>query len=70
MPPFQVHYLLKCVDLEFIKKFVLRTDSLFLNCFPVTPNCHRVSEVPHAVSDGQQLVFVRILSFTAFLVLK
>uniref|UniRef100_A0A2N9J720 DNA-directed RNA polymerase subunit n=1 Tax=Fagus sylvatica TaxID=28930 RepID=A0A2N9J720_FAGSY len=53
----QVHYLLKCVDLEFIKKFVLRTDSLFLNCFPVTPNCHRVSEVPHAVSDGQQLVF-------------
>ncbi|KAM3749151.1 hypothetical protein ACB098_05G160900 [Castanea mollissima] len=51
----QVHYLLKSVDLKFIKKFVLRTDSLFLNCFPVTPNYHRVCEITHTLP--QQLFF-------------
>ncbi|KAF3974134.1 hypothetical protein CMV_002506 [Castanea mollissima] len=50
-----VHYLLKSVDLKFIKKFVLRTDSLFLNCFPVTPNYHRVCEITHTLP--QQLFF-------------
>ncbi|KAG6685152.1 hypothetical protein I3842_12G097800 [Carya illinoinensis] len=53
----QVRYLLNDVDPKLIKKFVLRTESLFLNCFPVTPNCHRVTEVTHAFSNGQRLVF-------------
>nr|XP_023891824.1 DNA-directed RNA polymerase IV subunit 1 isoform X2 [Quercus suber] len=53
----QVRYLLNDVDLKFIEKFVLRTDSLFLNCFPVTPNCHRVTEITHAFSNGQRLIF-------------
>ncbi|XP_020539597.1 DNA-directed RNA polymerase IV subunit 1 isoform X2 [Jatropha curcas] len=53
----QVRHLLKDVDPNFIKKFVLKTDSIFLNCFPVTPNCHRVTEVTHAFSNGQRLVF-------------
>ncbi|GKV23049.1 hypothetical protein SLEP1_g32834 [Rubroshorea leprosula] len=53
----QVHYLLKDVDPEFIKKFVSRMDAIFLSCFPVTPNSHRVTEVTHAFSNGQRLIF-------------
>lgn len=53
----QVHYLLKDVDLRFIEEFVSRTDSLFLNSFLVTPNCHRITEVTHAFSNGQRLMF-------------
>ncbi|KAK9276983.1 hypothetical protein L1049_006522 [Liquidambar formosana] len=53
----QVHYLLNDVDPRFIKEFVSRTHSLFLNCFLVTPNCHRVAEIAHAFSNGQQLIF-------------
>ncbi|KAL5554870.1 hypothetical protein UlMin_037106 [Ulmus minor] len=51
----QVHFLLKDVDPNLILKFVPREDSLFLNCFPVTPNSHRVTEV-HAF-NGQRLMF-------------
>lgn len=57
---FQVRYLLKDVDPEFIKKFVLSMDSIFLNCFPVTPNSHRVTEIMHASSNGQRLIFVSV----------
>ncbi|XP_022143512.1 DNA-directed RNA polymerase IV subunit 1 isoform X2 [Momordica charantia] len=53
----QVRYLLKDIDPKFLKKFVPMTDSLFLNCFPVTPNCHRVSEMAHSFSNGQRLIF-------------
>ncbi|PON67609.1 DNA-directed RNA pol I, largest subunit [Trema orientale] len=53
----QVHYLLKDVDPNFIKKFVPRLDILFLNSFPVTPNRHRIAEVTHAFSNGQRLTF-------------
>ncbi|XWS48985.1 hypothetical protein CRYUN_Cryun13aG0124700 [Craigia yunnanensis] len=53
----QVRYLLKDVDPEFIKKFVLNVDSIFLNCFPVTPNSHRVTEIMHISSNAQRLIF-------------
>ncbi|KAI4315358.1 hypothetical protein L6164_028177 [Bauhinia variegata] len=53
----QVHYMLKDVDPEFIKKFVSRADILFLNSFPVTPNCHRVSESMHASPNGSGLIY-------------
>ncbi|XVE64910.1 hypothetical protein DITRI_Ditri07aG0140000 [Diplodiscus trichospermus] len=53
----QVCYLLKDVDQELIKKFVLNVDSIFLNCFPVTPNSHRVTEIMRASSNGHQLIF-------------
>ncbi|KAF4369512.1 hypothetical protein F8388_019381 [Cannabis sativa] len=53
----QVYHLLKDVDPTFIKKFVPRLDSLFLNSFLVTPNCHRVTEFTHAFSNGQRLTF-------------
>ncbi|CAK7335435.1 unnamed protein product [Dovyalis caffra] len=53
----QVRHLLKDVDPNFIKRSILKTDTIFLNCFPVTPNCHRVTEVTHAFSNGQRLIF-------------
>ncbi|XVF10684.1 hypothetical protein REPUB_Repub07fG0203700 [Reevesia pubescens] len=53
----QVRHLLKDVDPEFIKKFVLNVDSIFLNCFPVTPNSHRVTEIMHTSSNAQRLIF-------------
>ncbi|XP_043718308.1 DNA-directed RNA polymerase IV subunit 1 [Telopea speciosissima] len=53
----QVFYLLKDIDNEFIGNFVLRPESLFLSCFPVTPNCHRVMETPHLFSNGHQYDF-------------
>ncbi|KAG8659279.1 DNA-directed RNA polymerase IV subunit 1 [Manihot esculenta] len=53
----QVCHLLKDVDANFIRKLVIKTDSIFLNCFSVTPNCHRVTEVTHAFSSGQRLSF-------------
>lgn len=66
---FQVWHLLRGVDSNFIKKYVLKTESIFLNCFPVTPNCHRVTEITHLFSNGQRLIFVSIVSFTVPLVL-
>lgn len=53
----QVHHLLKDVDPSFIQEFVSRIDALFLNCFLVTPNCHRVTELVHPFSNGQKLIF-------------
>ncbi|XVF51564.1 hypothetical protein PTKIN_Ptkin04bG0194800 [Pterospermum kingtungense] len=53
----QVCHLLKDVDPEFIKKFVLDADSIFLSCFPVTPNSHRVTEIMHSSSNAQRLIF-------------
>ncbi|KAF9689397.1 hypothetical protein SADUNF_Sadunf01G0088000 [Salix dunnii] len=53
----QVRHLLKDVDPNFIKQSILRADTIFLNCFPVTPNCHRVTEVTHSFSNGQRLIF-------------
>ncbi|KAF5734840.1 DNA-directed RNA polymerase IV subunit 1 [Tripterygium wilfordii] len=53
----QVRYLLNGVDPKFIKQFVSRIETLFLNFFPITPNCHRVTQVMHGFSNGQRLVF-------------
>ncbi|WCJ19100.1 DNA-directed RNA polymerase IV subunit 1 [Euphorbia peplus] len=53
----QVYHLLKDVDPNFIKTFILKTDSVFLNNFSVTPNCHRVTEITHSFSNGQRLIF-------------
>lgn len=53
----QVHHLLKGIDLRFIKEFVSQPETLFLNRFPVIPNSHRLTEVTHAFSNGQQVIF-------------
>ncbi|KAL5751094.1 hypothetical protein ACOSP7_025697 [Xanthoceras sorbifolium] len=57
LSPVQVHYLLKDVDQGFIEKFIPKKDSIFLNCFPVTPNSHRVTEITHRSSSGKRLMF-------------
>ncbi|KAM2301476.1 hypothetical protein ACFX1S_032376 [Malus domestica] len=53
----QVHHLLKDVDPNFVAKFVPITDSLSMDSFLVTPNCHRVTEFMHAFANGQRLMF-------------
>ncbi|KAK2994826.1 hypothetical protein RJ640_018808 [Escallonia rubra] len=45
----QVYNMLKDVDPRFLEGFLSRKNSIFLNCFPVTPNCHRVTEFGHNV---------------------
>ncbi|KAH1164241.1 hypothetical protein GLYMA_01G215700v4 [Glycine max] len=57
LSPVQVNYLLNDVDPDFIEKYIPRKNLLCLNCFPVTPNCHRVTEVPYAISSGSRLSF-------------
>ncbi|KAJ7952384.1 DNA-directed RNA polymerase subunit [Quillaja saponaria] len=53
----QVRSLLNDIDPKFVNKFVQQTTLLSLNFFPVTPNCHRVTEVIHALSNGNKLNF-------------
>ncbi|XP_050227875.1 DNA-directed RNA polymerase IV subunit 1 [Mercurialis annua] len=53
----QVRHLLKGIDPDFVKKFALNPDSIYLNSFSVLPNCHRVTEITHAFSNGQRLNF-------------
>lgn len=60
---FQVFLLLRDVDSDFIEKYIPRKNLLSLSCFLVTPNCHRVTEVPYAISKGNQLSFVSIFLF-------
>ncbi|XP_019421599.1 PREDICTED: DNA-directed RNA polymerase IV subunit 1-like isoform X1 [Lupinus angustifolius] len=57
LSPAQVYSLLADVDPNFITKFVPRLDLLGLNYFPVTPNCHRVTEFAHAFCNGNRLSF-------------
>lgn len=55
--------MLNGADPDFIEKYIGRKNLLYLNCFPVTPNCHRVTEVPYAISSGSRLSFVSIFLF-------
>ncbi|KAE9613175.1 putative DNA-directed RNA polymerase [Lupinus albus] len=57
LSPAQVCSLLTGVDPNFIEKFVPRKDLLCLKYFPVTPNCHRVTEFAHAFCNGSRLSF-------------
>ncbi|KAL6005557.1 hypothetical protein ACLOJK_006124 [Asimina triloba] len=57
LSPYQVFILLKDLDRKFIEKFVQRRELLFLNSFPVTPNCSRVIEMNTPFSNGCRLTF-------------
>lgn len=57
LSPYQVFHILKQVDLELITKFAPRRELLFLSCLPVTPNRHRVAEMPYRFSDGPSLAY-------------
>ncbi|KAJ4846700.1 hypothetical protein Tsubulata_031972 [Turnera subulata] len=53
----QVHMLLMDVDPNFFRRFELKPELYFINYFPVTPNCHRVTEFIHMSSNAQRLMF-------------
>ncbi|KAM0906937.1 hypothetical protein ACQ4PT_016468 [Festuca glaucescens] len=57
LSPHQVFHMLKQLDPELIHKFASRRALLFLSCLPVTPNCHRVAEMPYGFSDGPRLTY-------------
>ncbi|KAK7317076.1 hypothetical protein RJT34_01003 [Clitoria ternatea] len=57
LSPDQVEYLLDDVDPDFIEKYIPRKNLLKLKCFPVTPNCHRVTEFVYLSSNGNRLSF-------------
>uniref|UniRef100_A0A0D9UXT2 DNA-directed RNA polymerase subunit n=1 Tax=Leersia perrieri TaxID=77586 RepID=A0A0D9UXT2_9ORYZ len=57
LSPYQVFHMLKKLDPELINQITPRRELLFLSCLPVTPNCHRVAEIPYGHSDGPRLTF-------------
>ncbi|XP_015696685.1 DNA-directed RNA polymerase IV subunit 1-like [Oryza brachyantha] len=57
LSPYQVFHMLKKIDPELINQVTPRRELLFLSCLPVTPNCHRVVEMPYGHSDGPRLAF-------------
>ncbi|KAK7309001.1 hypothetical protein RJT34_05393 [Clitoria ternatea] len=57
LSPDQVDYLLAGVDPDLIEKYIPRMNLLKLKCFPVTPNCHRVTEFVNLSSNGNRLSF-------------
>lgn len=60
----QVYHMLKDVDSKIIKDHVRRKNSLFLNCFLVTPNCHRVTEFAQKVTfDERTRAFRKLVDF-------
>ncbi|XP_059661700.1 DNA-directed RNA polymerase IV subunit 1 [Cornus florida] len=60
----QVYHMLKDVDPRFLKEFILSKNSLFLSCFPVTPNCHRVSEfAQHMIFDERTRAYKKLVDF-------
>ncbi|XP_052209737.1 DNA-directed RNA polymerase IV subunit 1 isoform X2 [Diospyros lotus] len=60
----QVYHMLKDVDPGFLKESFLRNNPLVLNCFLVTPNCHRVTELGgHVVFDERTRAFKKLVGF-------
>ncbi|KAL6980110.1 DNA-directed RNA polymerase [Sarracenia purpurea var. burkii] len=60
----QVYHMLKDVDPRLLKDSVFRKNSPFLNCFLVTPNCHRVAEFgQHVVFDERTRAFKKLVDF-------
>ncbi|KAK8963474.1 DNA-directed RNA polymerase D subunit 1 [Platanthera guangdongensis] len=57
LSPWQVFFLLKQLDRDFINQFVSRRELLFLSCLPITPNSHRIVETAQAFSDGTKICF-------------
>ncbi|XAR55026.1 DNA-directed RNA polymerase [Bertholletia excelsa] len=60
----QVYNLLKDVDPVFLKESVFKKYSLLLNCFLVTPNCHRVTELgQYVIFDERTKAFRKMVDF-------
>jgi DNA-directed RNA polymerase-4 subunit 1 len=58
--------MLKKLDPELINQVTRRRELLFLSCLPVTPNCHRVAEMPYGHLDGPRLAFVSANSLLVY----
>ncbi|XP_047042723.1 DNA-directed RNA polymerase IV subunit 1-like [Lolium rigidum] len=58
LSPHQVCHMLKQLDPEIINNnFPSSHHLLFLSSLRVTPNCHRVAEMPYRFSDGSRLAY-------------
>ncbi|KAK4786760.1 hypothetical protein SAY86_010593 [Trapa natans] len=66
LSPSQVHHLLSGIDHNLIRKFIPSAESLFLNNFLVTPNCHRITEISHRSSvafDNRTSAYRKLVDF-------
>uniref|UniRef100_A0A0E0M4C3 DNA-directed RNA polymerase subunit n=1 Tax=Oryza punctata TaxID=4537 RepID=A0A0E0M4C3_ORYPU len=61
LSPYQVFHMLKNLDPELINQVTPRRELLFLSCLPVTPNCHRVAEMPYGHSDGPRMTGQKLI---------
>ncbi|CAK9173084.1 unnamed protein product [Ilex paraguariensis] len=60
----QVYNMLKDVDPRFLERLLKRKNSIFLNCFLVTPNCHRVTELrQHMIFDERTRAYRKLIGF-------
>lgn len=60
----QVYNILKDVDPRFLESFLKRKSSVFLNCFLLTPNCHRVTELgQHITFDTKTKLYKKLIDF-------
>ncbi|KAI5021955.1 hypothetical protein ZWY2020_058685 [Hordeum vulgare] len=57
LSPYQVSHILEQLDPELFSRFASRLELIFLSCLPVTPNFHRVAELPYGFSDGPRLAY-------------
>ncbi|XBJ22063.1 hypothetical protein VPH35_000504 [Triticum aestivum] len=56
--PSQFRHILKQLDdPDLISRFVSRRELIYLSCLLVTPNFHRVAELPYEFSDGTRFVY-------------
>ncbi|EMS66983.1 DNA-directed RNA polymerase D subunit 1 [Triticum urartu] len=58
LSPYQASHILKQLDPELFSRFASRPELIFLSCLPVTPNFHRVAELPYGFSDGPRLAYL------------
>ena len=54
----QASHILEQLDPELFSRFASKPELIFLSCLPVTPNFHRVAELPYGFSDGPRLAYV------------
>lgn len=60
----QVYNILKDVEPRFLESFLKRKSSVFLNCFVLTPNCHRVTELgQHITFDTKTKFYKKLIDF-------
>ncbi|XP_019156687.1 PREDICTED: DNA-directed RNA polymerase IV subunit 1 isoform X2 [Ipomoea nil] len=60
----QVYSLLKDVDSRLLEAFLKSRTSIFLSCFLLTPNCHRVTELgPHMLFDESNRLYRKLIDF-------